>query len=307
MGGWSSGSTTTNFDVYRTSFVLSGADIVTAPASGTPRGDAFLLGNSSGACPTGATCNAGTSWLANDKIVGLGVKMRSPQQSGAPGFASFFVNVQPNAQTGFEWSSGTKSSSTPGQNSFDATGGQNGASQGSFAINVITSTNAAQNRGPYGGYTVKTGGNGSDSFNTIPYGGIAANGNCPATAYGGFGQLANCSSLQITATLPVRVFGNGISNNSNNDPAAAWDYYEIFMNESLMQRAGKGEAPFTSNAQWSVTAQSGNNFTTAAGNFNFAPVPGPLPVLGAVAALGWSRKLRRRIKDRSAAAPKTTI
>jgi hypothetical protein len=30
-------------------------------------------------------------------------------------------------------------------------------------------------------------------------------------------------------------------------------------------------------------------------------------VLGAGAALGWSRKLRRRIKDRSAAAPKTTI
>lgn len=27
------------------------------------------------------------------------------------------------------------------------------------------------------------------------------------------------------------------------------------------------------------------------------PVPAPLPILGAVAALGWSRKLRRRIKD----------
>ena len=89
------------------------------------------------------------------------------------------------------------------------------------------------------------------------------------------------------------------------------------MNESLMQRAGNGEALFTNDAQWSVTVQSGGNFTTATGNFNFGPpppvpgpgdqVPGPLPVLGAGAALGWSRKLRRRIKDRSAAAPKTTI
>ena len=112
----------------------------------------------------------------------------------------------------------------------------------------------------------------------------------------------------------MRVFGNGISANSNNNSAAAWDYYEIFMNESLMQRAGNGEVPFTSTAQWALSAQSGGNFTRATGNFNFAPapgpgdqVPGPLPVLGAGAALGWSRKLRRRIKDRSAAAPKTTI
>jgi hypothetical protein len=130
MGGWSSGSTTTNFDVYRTSFVLSGADIVTAPASGTPRGDAFLLGNSSGVCPTGATCNAGTSWLANDKIVGLGVKMRS-QLSGAPNSNFFFVSVQPSAKDDFKWSYGTKST-TVGQDSFNAGGGQNGASQGSF-------------------------------------------------------------------------------------------------------------------------------------------------------------------------------
>jgi hypothetical protein len=28
-----------------------------------------------------------------------------------------------------------------------------------------------------------------------------------------------------------------------------------------------------------------------------ANVPGPLPVLGAVAAFGWSRKLRQRIKE----------
>lgn len=32
------------------------------------------------------------------------------------------------------------------------------------------------------------------------------------------------------------------------------------------------------------------------------PVPAPLPILGAVAAIGWSRKLRRRIRDSQALA-----
>ena len=36
-----------------------------------------------------------------------------------------------------------------------------------------------------------------------------------------------------------------------------------------------------------------------------SPVPGPLPVLGAGAALAWSRKLRRRISA-SSARPETT-
>ena len=33
-----------------------------------------------------------------------------------------------------------------------------------------------------------------------------------------------------------------------------------------------------------------------------APVPAPLPILGAVAAIGWSRKLRRRIRESQALA-----
>ena len=39
------------------------------------------------------------------------------------------------------------------------------------------------------------------------------------------------------------------------------------------------------------------------GALQFAPVPGPLPLAGATAALAWSRRLRRRI--RSSQAPKT--
>jgi hypothetical protein len=53
-----------------------------------------------------------------------------------------------------------------------------------------------------------------------------------------------------------------------------------------------GTVPFT-------RVTFGNPTTTVDGfaidNAYFAPVPGPLPVLGASAAFGWSRRLRRRL------------
>lgn len=52
-----------------------------------------------------------------------------------------------------------------------------------------------------------------------------------------------------------------------------------------------GSTPFS-------TVVYGNNTTTVDGfsidNASFSPVPGPLPILGASAAYGWSRRLRRR-------------
>lgn len=44
-------------------------------------------------------------------------------------------------------------------------------------------------------------------------------------------------------------------------------------------------------------------------NFNAPPVPGPLPVLGAAAAFGWSRRLRRRVAagTRYSTAPVTPL
>ena len=40
----------------------------------------------------------------------------------------------------------------------------------------------------------------------------------------------------------------------------------------------------------------GNTYAFFNANASFASVPGPLPILGAAAAFGWTRKLRRRIK-----------
>ncbi|MEA5413956.1 hypothetical protein [Synechococcus sp. BA-132 BA5] len=40
----------------------------------------------------------------------------------------------------------------------------------------------------------------------------------------------------------------------------------------------------------------GNTYAFFNANASFATVPGPLPILGAAAAFGWTRKLRRRIK-----------
>lgn len=40
-------------------------------------------------------------------------------------------------------------------------------------------------------------------------------------------------------------------------------------------------------------------------NIELAPVPAPLPILGALAAVGWSRKLRRRIREASPSDPAT--
>lgn len=48
---------------------------------------------------------------------------------------------------------------------------------------------------------------------------------------------------------------------------------------------------------------TGPGGSLASGRFStlvYVPAPGPLPWLGAGAALGWSRALRRRIRSRTA-------
>ena len=70
----------------------------------------------------------------------------------------------------------------------------------------------------------------------------------------------------------------------------------LLVNDTMMGPDGFlgviGTAPFSG-----VTF--GNSSTTVDGfaidNAYYAPVPGPLPLLGASAALGWSRRLRRRL------------
>jgi hypothetical protein len=276
-GGWAANGTAADFDIYSTSFLLSASDTVANPTVGVARGDAYLY---SATAP-------GNSWQVGDKIVGLGLKFINPQAGLAS--STFFLNFEPNPQAGTAFVAGTLSSQTPGQWDFFAGGGQNGASAGSINFNVVAGS-TVQNGGPYGNtYNVKTGLGGSGT-NTTPYGAlITGNGNNISTA--GNNPLA---------TAPMRVFGNYIDSTTD-----TWTSYQIFLNESLMQRNGYGEAAFTNNALWSVTAANAQNqYTTATGPMLLggsgpsSQVPGPLPLLGAGAAFGWSRRLRRQITAR---------
>lgn len=277
FGGWAANTANADFDIYSTSFLLSATDTVSAPTSGVERGDAYLY---SATAP-------GNSWLVGDKIIGFGLKFINGQAGLAQNGSTFFLNFEPNPQAGTAFVAGTLSSQTPGQWDFFAGGGQNGASAGSINFNVVASP-TVQNGGPYGNtYNVKTAPGGSGT-NTTPYGALIT------------GNQNNISTIGNTplATAPMRVFGNYIAGSPN-----TWTSYQIFLNESLMQRNGYGEAAFTNNALWSVTAANAQNqYTTATGPMLLggsgpsSQVPGPLPLLGAGAAFGWSRRLRRQLR-----------
>ena len=290
-GGWAANSTAADFDIYSTSFLLSASDTVTAPATGAARGDAYLYSSTLDGTAT-------NKWNVGDKIVGLGLKFINPQAGLASGGTSFYLNFEPNPQAGTAFVAGTLSSQTPGQWDFFEGGGQNGASAGSINFNVVAG-GSVQNLGPYGNtYNVKTGLGGSGT-NTTPYGAyITGNGN----------NISTIGNSPL-ATAPMRVFGNYIDSTTD-----TWTSYQIFLNESLMTRNGKGEAAFTNNALWSVTAANDQNqYTTATGPMLLggsgpsSQVPGPLPLLGAGAAFDWSRRLRLQIKPRSALAAKSSI
>jgi hypothetical protein len=284
FGGWAANSANADFDIYSTSFLLSAADTVSSvPATGAARGDAYLYSSTL----DGTAIN---KWNVGDKIVGLGVKFINGQVGSAADGRAIFLNFEPNPQVGTAFVAGTLSSQTPGQWDFFAGGNQNGASAGSINFNVVTSA-TVQNQGPYGEtYNVKTSPGGINT-NTTPYGQINAN-------------VSNISTIGTSAQgiAPMRAFGNLVSGSPN-----TWTSYQIFLNESLMTRNGKGEAAFTSNALWSVTtSNSASQFTTATGPMLLggsgpspsSQVPGPLPLLGAGAAFGWSRRLRRQITAR---------
>jgi hypothetical protein len=283
FGGWAANSANADFDIYSTSFLLSAADTVSAPATGAARGDAYLYSSTLDGTAT-------NKWNVGDKIVGLGVKFINGQVGSAAGGRAIFLNFEPNPQAGTAFVAGTLNSLTPGQWDFfaDSNTGQNGASAGSINFNVVTSA-TVQNQSPYGAtYNVKTPPGGINT-NTSPYGQINSNGNNISTS----GSLPQ-------GIAPMRAFGNLVSGSPN-----TWTSYQIFLNETLMTRNGKGEAAFTSNALWSVTtSNSASQFTTATGPMRLggsgpspsSQVPGPLPLLGAGAAFGWSRRLRRQLR-----------
>lgn len=55
---------------------------------------------------------------------------------------------------------------------------------------------------------------------------------------------------------------------------------------------------------WTSPSLGGNLLFPRPSSITFSvPVPGPLPILGAAAALGWSRRLRKRIQDSTPSTP----
>jgi hypothetical protein len=294
-GGWAAGSTTANFDIYSTRFILDAADTVSAPSAGTANGDCYLAsgGARAGGCPTtsGSNYAGNNTWQAGDTVIGFGMKWASGQK----GSGATQVSFDPLGTSGF--TAGTAFTS-PGTTSFSGV-----SSDGSFNFNFYPDINGLQNQGIYETYRVNpAAGNTNSSSGSIynPYGALNANTNNLSTVVGnGTGPM--------NGTLPMRVFGN------NND--GGWDYYTVYLNQSLMQRNGKGEAVFSDQAKWVVVAnQSGGSSITASGPLSLSSVvppssgvPGPLPLLGAGAAFGWSRRLRLQIKPRSTVAAKSSI
>ena len=105
----------------------------------------------------------------------------------------------------------------------------------------------------------------------------------------------NLSSTLLTSTLPV---------DSNTIPKIAF-YLEDFGIPSDPSIP----APITPNVQslsllailevYPTSRASADTWTQVITQTAIPPVPGPLPILGAGAAFGFSRKLRRRIAGRS--------
>ena len=93
---------------------------------------------------------------------------------------------------------------------------------------------------------------------------------------------------------------------STADISSGWDPFGYLLNGAFIKLTNDGVANQSGSASFSVLAGDvfgfrQNSFdsifgraSTTISNFNVA-VPGPLPLLGAGAAFGWSRQLRRRI------------
>ncbi len=110
------------------------------------------------------------------------------------------------------------------------------------------------------------------------------------------GTCAVCGPLNVIAGQTTSATGQYAGSNSANPTDGN---YSII---SAMIPITYGASGFTGTLQYLVT----NNFmsegqtlipTDSVGNFTLTAVPGPLPVVGAAVAFGWSRKLRRRIAE----------
>ena len=285
FGGWAGGSLTADFNIYSTRFTLSNTDTVSGTI-GQAAGDAFLAssGAKAGGVPTTfnsstVQTNPGTGWLANDQIIGVGVKWINGQKGNGVTFnnnSKLTVTLDPTGASTF--TGGSRATNTPGNTDFTSY-----SSSGSFTFEFFNTADNVQNRNPYTTYSI----NNSSSIQA-PYGVVGANSNNRSTI--GYGD-ANPEHTP-SGDLPVRSFSN------YNFTSGEWEYAQFFINESLMLRNSYGALPFTNSAKWVVGTIGTQPFSALASGGLFAEVPGPLPILGVGSAFAWSRRLRVRLKDK---------
>lgn len=89
--------------------------------------------------------------------------------------------------------------------------------------------------------------------------------------------------------------------------SSRWDPFGYLLNGAFITLTDSGVGNQSGSASFSVLAGDLFGFrqnsydsiygraSTTISNFNVPAAPGPLPLLGAGAAFGWSRQLRRRI------------
>lgn len=168
--------------------------------------------------------------------------------------------------------------------------------------------------GPYApaNWTQSIGGDGSINTGGAPNS-ITLNGSDNGSSFS--------ANTDFTISAPL---GGTVSFNwsyATNDDSSSYDPFGYLLNGIFNQLTinntsspQSGSATFNVVAgdvfgfrQWSADSQFGRASTTIS-NFNVAaqpnaPVPGPLPLLGAGAAFGWSRRLRQRIAQPLATPP----
>jgi hypothetical protein len=108
--------------------------------------------------------------------------------------------------------------------------------------------------------------------------------------------------LNNSSTAQQVTFSYFYDPNSNADSAA---YYQVGAATNQFNPGTGGTAAFTWNPgellafyieQNSDASWTGELSITSFSSQNAAPVPAPLPMAGAVALMGWSRTLRRRVR-----------
>jgi hypothetical protein len=160
---------------------------------------------------------------------------------------------------------------------------------------------------------------------------FASQGDCfpPSVSYGSslvdslidpsVGNIASGGSYAISFPSPGSVkldavFGNPINVTSDTN-AYAFSFTptlsnSINLNKPLLATYSEQLVPGSSFIQsnWTCNTRLGNKCAsnTPVPSLTLTEVPGPLPILGAAAAFGWSRKLRKRLKSSKSEVISTT-